>query len=140
MNIQEIKDAVDTGKTVNWSSLMYVVIKGKSGYLIKCISNDSCVGLTNLAGDELNGDEKDFSIKKEDIPDELMKSFNRDLTEECERLLKSGALDLPTLHGKGAAVVGKLIVATAMHNLSKDYGGQMERIGLKSDLNNLRNF
>lgn len=61
MTIQEIKKAVDQGKTVYWLSGMYEVIKDKNGdYLIKCTSNGSCTGLTNLAGNKLNGLETDF--------------------------------------------------------------------------------
>lgn len=63
MTIQEIKTAVDQGKTVHWASGMYKVVKDKNNdYLIKCTSNGSCVGLTNLAGDKLNGNKKDFFI------------------------------------------------------------------------------
>lgn len=57
---QEIKDAVDAGKTVYAGSGIYLVIKDKIGqYLIKCTANGSCVGLTGQEGtkyeNRLNG-------------------------------------------------------------------------------------
>ena len=62
MTIQEIKTAVDQGKTVYWSSGMYEVIKDKNNdYLIKCTSNGSCVGLTSFDG-KLNGKQEDFFV------------------------------------------------------------------------------
>ena len=61
MNISEIKNAVDGGLVVNWANGAYIVIRDRLGrYLIKCIHNSDCIGLTNLAGDKLNGNECDF--------------------------------------------------------------------------------
>lgn len=63
MTIKEIKTAVDQGKTVYWASGMYEVVKDKNNdYLIKCESSGSCIGLTNLAGDKLNGKQEDFFV------------------------------------------------------------------------------
>lgn len=63
MNIAEIKAAVDAGKTVHWSNEGYVVTSDKLGqYMITFTGNGYSIGLTNLAGDELNGKEEDFFI------------------------------------------------------------------------------
>lgn len=63
MNIAEIKEAINTGKKVYWNNYAYEVredskIKGR--YLIVCVLNNDCIGLTNVAGDKLNGNETDF--------------------------------------------------------------------------------
>jgi hypothetical protein len=61
MTLQEIKSAVDAGKIVHWSSLLYQVVKDNRGeYLIKCGQN--YIGLTWADGVTLNGKEKDFFI------------------------------------------------------------------------------
>jgi len=63
MTIQEIKAAVDSGKTVHWSNTGYVVIKDRCGhYYIKCVSNDSYIGLTWTDGTTLNGKEAEFFL------------------------------------------------------------------------------
>lgn len=63
MEIQEIKDAVDEGLKVHWANPAYVVIKDSLGqYLIKCLINDHCIGLTNRTGDQLNGQPEDFFV------------------------------------------------------------------------------
>jgi hypothetical protein len=63
MTLQEIQTAVDSGKTVCWSSDAYKVINGgKAGYLIKC-DNGHCIGLTWADEITLNGKEADFYIK-----------------------------------------------------------------------------
>lgn len=63
MTISEIKTAVDAGYTVQWASPVYRVIKDKIGqYLIICSLNDYCIGLTNLDGTRLNGQESEFQI------------------------------------------------------------------------------
>lgn len=68
MNLQEIKSAIDAGKTVNWSNDSYVVIKhfprypDTPEYLIKCLSNNHCIGLTWRDGVTMNGKEEQFYI------------------------------------------------------------------------------
>ena len=48
---QEIKEAINAGKTVYAGSSIYEVIKDNKGqYLIKCTLNDYCVGLTGQEG------------------------------------------------------------------------------------------
>lgn len=66
MNIEQIKTAVREGKTVHWSSSLYVVIfhtfaSGKEQWLVKCLRNDHCTGLTNSKG-EMAESENDFFI------------------------------------------------------------------------------
>lgn len=63
MTIPEIKAAVDSGKIVQFATPAYRVIKDDKGqYLIICVLNNSCIGLTNQSGDILNGEESDFTI------------------------------------------------------------------------------
>lgn len=61
MTLQEIKDAIAAGKTVHWSNDIYKVICDRNGeYLIKCIVNNNCIGLTWRDGVTMNGKPKDF--------------------------------------------------------------------------------
>ena len=61
MTLQEIKEAVDNGKTVYWENGNYTVVKNdKNGeYFIKA-SNGYCIGLTWADGKTLNGKEEEF--------------------------------------------------------------------------------
>lgn len=59
MTLTEIKEAINQGKKVYWSNLLYEVVKGKEDYLIKC-SNSSVIGLTWADGATLNGKEEEF--------------------------------------------------------------------------------
>ena len=63
MKLNEIKEAVDLGKTVCWSNQLYEVVKGKAGYFIHCTSNDYYIGLTHTDNITMNGEEEDFFIK-----------------------------------------------------------------------------
>lgn len=65
MTLQEIKEAIDKGLTVNWCNPGYEVQKySDKTYLIKWIHEPvNYIGLTNLAGDKLNGKEKQFFVK-----------------------------------------------------------------------------
>ena len=61
MNLQEIKQAIDQGKNVYWSGTGYQVVKDNAGeYLIKCTSNNHCIGLTWQDNVTMNGKESDF--------------------------------------------------------------------------------
>lgn len=61
MNLQEIKTAIEQGKTVYWSNALYKVQKYESGeYVINCSSNGHCIGLTWMDGITLNGKEDEF--------------------------------------------------------------------------------
>jgi hypothetical protein len=62
MNLNEIKEAIDSGKKVFWKQDNYQVIKGKYEYLIECKSNKHCIGLTWRDGITMNGEEQDFFI------------------------------------------------------------------------------
>lgn len=64
MKLQEIKDAVDAGKTVNWKIGSYEVISGKAGWFVKCMPlNIIGFSLTD-EHDLLRGKESDYFIKK----------------------------------------------------------------------------
>ena len=61
MTLQEIKDAVNSGEKVYWKNLNYEVIKdSKDQWLIKCHSNNSCIGLFWTDEITLNGKESEF--------------------------------------------------------------------------------
>lgn len=63
MNLDQIKNAIANGQKVYWSNETYEVILDSIGqYLIKCKTNDYCIGLTWQDGATLNGEEKDFFI------------------------------------------------------------------------------
>ena len=63
MTLIEIKTAVDKGSTVYWGNVNYVVIKDRFGeYMIKCVDNDHCIGLTHKDGITLNGEQHEFSM------------------------------------------------------------------------------
>jgi len=65
MTTTEIKQAVDNGQKVYWASLLYRVIKDSKGqYLINCTANGSCIGLTWLDGETLNGKPEQFFISE----------------------------------------------------------------------------
>jgi len=61
MNLQEIKQAIEEGKIVYWSNSAYRVNKYPNNqYVIECMLNRHCIGLTWLDGKTMNGEEKDF--------------------------------------------------------------------------------
>lgn len=61
MNLTEIIKAIDDGKKVYWNNKAYKVVKDKNNeYLIKCISNGHCIGLTWADGKTLNAKENEF--------------------------------------------------------------------------------
>jgi hypothetical protein len=63
MNLEEIKAAVEAGKTVHWKSRIYQVIKDSIGqWLIICTPNKACWGLTWRDGVTVNGEPEDFFI------------------------------------------------------------------------------
>ena len=65
MNLEEIKEAVRAGKKVHWSNELYEVIEGKYEFLINCVQNDYCIGLTHRDGITMNGRPEQFFIGKE---------------------------------------------------------------------------
>ena len=69
MNINDIKTAVDAGKTMHWVNTGYVVRKDCLGqYLIVYLPNGNAIGLTNRVGTLLNGAEGEFFIAECDAP------------------------------------------------------------------------
>ena len=72
MTVQEIKQAVDNGKTVLWKDCGYEVIKSNDDYFIKCRSNNHMIGLTWSDDVTLNGKEEDYLLvdpePKEEFP------------------------------------------------------------------------
>ena len=63
MTVEEIKNAVRSGKTVHWKNDNYkVVMDRRAGFLIKSENNENYIGLTWKNGRTLNGEEKDFYI------------------------------------------------------------------------------
>ncbi len=63
MTLDQIKAAVDNGKTVHWANSLYRVVKDKNGdYLILCTHNQNCIGLTHKDGVTMNGNETEFFV------------------------------------------------------------------------------
>ena len=66
MTIDEIKAAVDAGKTVCWANPGYRVIRDRlAQYHVVFLRNRHAIGLTNRAGTMLNGQEGDFFVLAE---------------------------------------------------------------------------
>lgn len=65
MTLKQIKDALNDGLTVCWSHDGYQVVKDSfNQYLIKCLNNGHCIGLTHQDGLTMNGKESQFFIKE----------------------------------------------------------------------------
>lgn len=63
MQLKEIKDAVESGKTVHWANTGYIVFKDSlNQWLIVCLRNFDCVGLTHKDGVTMNEDPEMFYI------------------------------------------------------------------------------
>ena len=61
--VEEIKAAIDAGRTVHWANTGYRVQKDSLGqYLITFEPNGSTIGLTDRSGQRLNGEEAEFFI------------------------------------------------------------------------------
>lgn len=68
MTLTEIRAAVEAGKPVYWASRSYQVIRDCIGqWLIKCLSNGSCIGLTWRDGITLNGKPEEFFTDEEPL-------------------------------------------------------------------------
>lgn len=86
MTVEEIKKAIEEGKTVHWSSEAYTVIKDKiNQYLIICTQNKYCIGLTHQDGTTMNGKEEDFYIAGEEQQQTIKES-----KAEINKLLSEG--------------------------------------------------
>lgn len=65
MTLAEIRAAVDAGTRVHWANESYRVIKDRLGqYLVSYTPNGSAIGLTDQAGQRLNGREADFFVAR----------------------------------------------------------------------------
>jgi len=65
MTLDEIKAAVQQGKTVHWASDAYNVIQDNIGqWLVHCTTNDCYWGLTHLDGVTVNGTPEQFYVGK----------------------------------------------------------------------------
>ncbi|NCC40909.1 MAG: hypothetical protein EOM21_15970 [Gammaproteobacteria bacterium] len=63
MTLQEIKQAVEDGQTVCWSTPNYRVLKDAIGqWLIHSQANGHYIGLTHRDGVTLNGEEDEFFV------------------------------------------------------------------------------
>ena len=64
MKLAEIKAAVMAGKTVHWASEAYVVTYAPQidEFLIKCLLNDTCIGLTWQDEVTMNGRPDQFFV------------------------------------------------------------------------------
>ena len=64
MKLNEIKEAVLAGKTVHWKNGAYRVthFPRTNSFLIECVLNGDCIGLTWTNGVTMNGDEADFFL------------------------------------------------------------------------------
>ena len=63
MTLEEIKAAIDAGRTVHRANTGYRVHKDSLGqYLITFEPNGSTIGLTDRSGQRLNGEEAEFFI------------------------------------------------------------------------------
>jgi len=67
MKLEEIQNAVNSGKNVYWKNANYRVIRDRVGqWLIHSQFNNDCIGLTERDGATLSDDEDAFYIKEED--------------------------------------------------------------------------
>lgn len=65
MSLNEIKQAVLSGKTVYWCNGLYEVIRDRfDRWLIVCNANGSAIGLTWRDGETLNGCPGEFYVVK----------------------------------------------------------------------------
>jgi hypothetical protein len=69
MKLNEIKEAVLAGKTVHWKNGAYRVTHSPrtNSFLIECVLNGDCIGLTWTNGVTMNGEEKDFFVAAEEV-------------------------------------------------------------------------
>jgi hypothetical protein len=64
MTLEEIKSAVEAGKTVCWGNPGYTVLKDSIGqWLVRYVYNGYCFGLTHRDGVTMNGKPEDFFLR-----------------------------------------------------------------------------
>jgi hypothetical protein len=78
MTLDEIKAAVEAGKTVHWSNEGYTVIKDSLGQWL-IVHKDMTIGLTWRDGVTMNGEPEEFFIAEEEF---WQKAEAGELTEE----------------------------------------------------------
>ena len=90
MTLTEIKDAVRSGKTVcegttAYEVRLYTFRDGSEQWLIKCIHNNYCIGLTWADGTTLNGSK--FFIKEPQSTEDIYSCADcgREFTDGKER-------------------------------------------------------
>ena len=76
MTLEEIKAAVNAGKTVHWATYSYTVVKGIEKaighWFIKCTDNDYTIGLTHRDEVTMNGEPEQFFVNQY-LPDQKVK-------------------------------------------------------------------
>jgi hypothetical protein len=88
MNLGQIKQAVRDGQIVchqneNYRVVLHTFKNGDEQWLIKCLSNDYCIGLTWQDEVTMNGYEQDFFILHQDQgKDEIYILENREAQDE----------------------------------------------------------
>ena len=116
MTLEEIKQAVLDGKTVHWSNEGSIVICDRLGqWMIQCIQNNYCIGLTCSDGTTLNGKKEDFYVAASD--DDrlvLMREALLDLAEE----VKAVAHSLAYCSGAGMPFMKKTHESKRLENIA----------------------
>ena len=68
MTLEEIKSAVNAGKTVHWATYSYEVVKGSGPavgrWFVVCTDNDYTIGLTHRDEVTMNGKPEQFFINQ----------------------------------------------------------------------------
>ena len=76
MTLEEIKAAVNAGKTVHWATYSYEVVKGSGPavgrWFVVCTDNDYTIGLTHRDEVTMNGKPEQFFINQY-LPDRKVK-------------------------------------------------------------------
>ena len=65
MRLDEIKAAVEAGKTVHWANADYTVVKDGLGQWLVCHIHGHAIGLTWRDGATLNGNPEEFYVGPE---------------------------------------------------------------------------
>ncbi len=96
MTLEEIKTAVDNGKTVRWKNSGYEVIKFKGHYYVRCLANGYTIGLTWSDDVNLNGKEEDYLLvepePQEEFPCLIITLLNDLRTDHVYNMLEDSEL------------------------------------------------
>jgi hypothetical protein len=94
MNLAEIKEAIKNRNRVFWKSEIYEILKDINGqYLIKCLPNKSCIGLTWTDETTLNGEEDEFYIEDLFINFETQAEDLKIICDKWQEIQASEGLD-----------------------------------------------